>query len=272
MLSPALLLTRLLDFLERHRNLAVLIAGALVSLWLHHSAPAVGPPLRRLADTALVPVQALTSNTLALLNVWVWKENRDLQAKLLAERMDRVALDETRLENARLRLLLDFKAPAGFQTIPCTVVSLDPEPFGASLTIDKGTRGGLTGEEAVVSVDGLVGRIVEIDANRSRVLLLTHYDAPVAVRLSKSRILGVVEWDPTSARLHMRNVPATEAVAVGDTLISSGMGQLFPGGLYVGQVEEVKSDPMGLVWDIVVTPGARFNRLEELFVVKALVP
>jgi len=270
MWSPALILTRLLGLLERHRNAAVLAAGLLVSLWLHNSAPAIGPPLRRVADMALVPVQTLTSGTLAILNVWVWKENRDLNARLLAERMDRLAPHETPLRNARLRLLLDFKAPAGFRTIPCSVVSLDPEPFGASITIDKGTSAGLTGEESVVSVDGLVGRIVEIDSGRSRVRLLTHYESPVAVRVQKSRVLGVVEWDPTTARLHMRNVPASEEVAVGDTLISSGMGLLYPEGLYVGHVEKVGLDPMGLVQDIVVKPGARFNRLEELFVVKSI--
>lgn len=271
MWNPVELLTRLLDLLGRHKNAAVLAGSLAVSLWLHAAAGPIGPPLRRLADTALVPVQLLTSNTLALLNVWVWKENRDLQERLLAERMDRLALDEVRLENARLRLLLDFRAPAGFRTIPCTVVAMDPEPFGASITIDRGTAAGLLGDESVVSVDGLVGRIVEIDRGRSRVRLLTHYEAPVAVRVQKSRVLGVVEWDPTTARLHMKNVPATEAVAEGDTLISSGMGLQFPEGLYVGRVEAVRLDPMGLVQDIVVRPGAHFNRLEELFVVMPLI-
>ena len=272
MWSPVELLTRLLGFLERHRNAAVLTGSLVFSLWLFNVGQGAGPPLRRLADMALGPVQTLTSGTLALLNIWVWKENGDLQQKLLAERMDRLALDEARLEIARLRLLLDFRAPAGFRTIPCTVVAMDPEPFGASITIDRGTSAGLSGTEAVVSVDGLVGRIVEIYSSRARVRLVTHYESPVAVRVQRNRVLGVVEWDPITARLHMRNVPATEEVAEGDSLISSGMGQYYPEGLYVGQVEAVQLDPMGLVQDIVVRPGARFNRLEELFVVRPLVP
>lgn len=272
MWSPVELLTRLLGRLERHRNAVVLALSLIVSLWFYNAGQGAGPPLRRLADMVLGPVQTLTSSTLALLNVWVWKENRDLQSNLLNERVDRLALDEARLENARLRLLLDFRAPAGFRTIPCTVVALDPEPFGASITIDRGTSSGLVGDEAVVSVDGLVGRIVEIYGARARVRLVTHYESPVAVRVQRNRVLGVVEFDPVSAQLHMRNVPATEEVAEGDTLISSGMGQYYPEGLYVGRVEAVQLDPMGLVQDIRVRPGARFNRLEELFVVKPLVP
>jgi rod shape-determining protein MreC len=272
MWTPHELLSRLFGFLDRHRSGGVLAGSIVLSLWLYAHAGGAAGPMRRTVDMVVGPLHAVTSSTLALLNVWVWKENRDLQAALLAERMDRGALEEARLENARLRALLEFKAPSGFRTIPCSVVSLDAEPLGASLTIDRGASAGLSGGESVVSVDGLVGHVAQVFPGRARVRMVTNYEAPVAVRIQESRVLGVVEWEPTTARLHMRNVPASEVVAEGDTLISSGLGGVYPEGLYVGRVEAVRLDPMGLVQDIVVRPGARFSRLEELFVLRPLVP
>lgn len=270
--NPIELLTRLLALLDRHRGGSVLGGSVLLSLLLFAQGESLGPPLRRAADLTIGPLQTLTSGTLALLNVWVWKENADLQARLLEERVDRVALDELRLENARLRLLLEFPAPPGFRTIPCTVTGLVTEPFGASLTIDRGRSAGLTGGEAVVSVDGLVGRIIEVAGGSSRVRMVNHYEAPIGVRVQRNRVAGVMEWDPGLGRLRMRNVPATDEVAEGDTLLTSGLGGVYPEGLYVGQVESVHLDPMGIVHDIVVAPGARFHRLEELFVLRPLFP
>jgi rod shape-determining protein MreC len=270
--NPIELLTRLLALLDRHRGASVLFGSVLLSLLLFAKGESLGPPLRRLSDLAIGPVQALTSSTLALLNVWVWKENADLQARLLVERTDRVALEELRLENSRLRSLLAFPAPGGFRTIPCSVIGLVAEPFGASLTIDRGRSAGLSGGEAVVSVDGLVGRVVEVSGGTSRVRMVNHYEAPVGVRVQRNRVAGVMEWDPSAGRLSMRNVPATEEVAEGDTLVTSGLGGVYPEGLYVGRVAAVHLDPMGIVHDIAVTPGARFHRLEELFVLKPLLP
>jgi rod shape-determining protein MreC len=271
MWSPVEFLTRALSFLERRRNAAVLAGALLGSLWLSTHSDPIAPPLRRAADMVVGPLQTVASGVMAILNVWVWKENQDLKSRLLSERMDRLALDELTLENARLRALLDFPAPAGFRTVPCSVVGLDPDPFGASLTIDRGARAGLSGHEAVVSVDGLVGTVVEVYPSRARVRMITHYEAPVGVRIERNRVLGVVEYDPGSARLMMRNVPATEEVAEGDTLISSGLGGIYPEGLYVGRVETVRLDPMGLVQEIVVIPGAHVPRLEELFILLPLV-
>ena len=264
------LLSRLLGLLDRRRNAAAVLGAAVLSLWLYAHGGGLAPPLRGALDLVIGPLHAVTSTTLSLLNVWVWKENRDLQASLLKERLDRMELEEVRLENARLRALLEFPAPFGFRTVPCSIVSYDEEPLGASVTVDRGRSAGLKGGEAVVSIDGLVGRVAEVYSARSKVLLVSNYEAPVAVRVQQSRVLGVVEWDPLSARLQMRNVPATEPVAEGDTLISSGMGGIYPEGLYVGRVESVRLDPMGLVQEIVVAPGARFNRLKELFLLLPL--
>jgi rod shape-determining protein MreC len=266
MWNPLESFSRSVAFLHRHRSGAVLACAVLSSAWIY-SLGSTGPPgpFRQVVDLGLGTLQTGASTALGFLNVWVWKESRDLREALMRERLDRGRLEEALTENARLRAMLGFPPPAGFRAVPCMVVSLDPEPLGGSLTVDRGTVSGLAGGEAVVSVDGLVGHVAEVFSARARVRLVANYDAPVAVRIQRNRVLGVVEWDPGAARLLMRNVPATEEVAEGDTLISSGLGGVYPEGLYVGSVEAVRPDPMGLVQEIVVRPGARFNRLEELF-------
>ena len=273
MLSPLDLFSRVLTLLDRHRGGTALAAAVLAAVGLYALGDSAKiPPVRQGVEVSLGTLQTGVSGAMTFLNVWIWKENRDLKSALNKERLDRMRYEEALAENARLRLLLKFPSPSGFTALPCMVTSLDPEPLGGSVTVDRGRVSGLVGGEPVVSIDGLVGTIAEVFPTRARVRLLTNYDAPVGVRIQRNRVLGIVEWDPGAGRLLMRNVPATEEVAEGDTLLSSGLGGIYPEGMYVGSVENVRPDPMGLVKEIVVNPGAKFNRLEELFILTVARP
>jgi len=267
MWNPLDLVSRFLNVLDRHRGGTALALALLSSAGLYAlGSEARIPPLRSGLDLTLGTLQTGVSGAVTFLNVWIWKENHDLKKALVEERLDRMAYQETLAENTRLRALLGFSSPPGFQSLPCMVVSLDPEPLGGSVVVDRGRGSGLVGGEPVVSIDGLVGHVASVNSSRSQVRLVTNYDAPVAVRIQRNRVLGIVEWDAGTNRLLMRNVPATEEVSEADTLVSSGLGGVYPEGLYVGQVESVRPDPMGLVQEIVVKPGAAFDRLEELFI------
>lgn len=269
MFDPLEYLSRILAFLDRHRSGTALVVSASLALGLHAAGREWSPPpLRRAMDLTVGTLQTGAAGTLAFLNVWIWKENNDLRAALMKERLDRMRLDEALAENTRLRLQLGFSPPPGFLSLPCMVLSLDAEPLGGSLTVDRGTHHGLVGGEAVLSVDGLVGHVAEVFPSRSRVRLLTHYESPVSVRIMRNRVLGILEWDPVAGRHFMRNVPVAEDVAEGDTLISSGLGGIYPEGLYVGRVLGIGDEPLGLVQEIFVAPGARFNALEELFILR----
>lgn len=269
MFDPLEYLSRVLSFLDRHRGGTALVIATGLSLGLHAAGRDWSPqPLRQAMDISVGTLQTGASTALAFLNIWIWKENHDLRTALMKERVDRVRLDEVMAENSRLRLQLGFSPPPTFQSVPCLVLSLDAEPLGGSLTVDRGNRHGLVGGEAVMSVDGLVGSVAEVFPSRSRVRLLTHYESPVSVRVMRNRVLGIVEWDPVSGHHFLRNVPVSEDVAAGDTLISSGLGGVYPEGLYVGRVDRIGEQPMGLVQEVFVTAGARFNALEELFILR----
>ncbi len=273
MWNPIDLLSRLLALLERHKSAALLGAAVLFALTLYTGGSAARfTPVRRVLDLGLGTLHTGISSAMAVLNVWVWKENSDLRNALMEERLDRLRFDEALRENERFRAMLGFLPPPSFVPLPCLIIAASPEPLGGSITVNRGTSSGLRGGEAVVSLEGLVGHVSELHGNRSLIKLVTNYDSPVAVRVERNRVLGVLEWDPATARLHMRNVPATEEVVPGDSLISSGFGGIYPEGLFVGTVESVRPDPMGLVQEIRVSPGARFNRLEELFILRPKSP
>lgn len=269
MFDPLELASRFLAFLDRHRSGTALTVAILVALGFHSAGSEWSPPpFRRAMDLSVGTLQAGASGALAFLNVWVWKDLTDTRSALLKERMDRVRLEEALAENARLRAQLGYEAPGNFRPIPCMVTSLDTGPLGGSITVDRGSGAGVVGGEAVMSVDGLVGHVAEVFPGRSRVRLLTHYESPVSVRIVRNRVIGILEWDPASGRHLMRNVAAPEDVAQGDSLVSSGLGGVYPEGLYVGQVVSLGADPMGLVQEIVIRPGARFHSLEELFILR----
>jgi rod shape-determining protein MreC len=132
--------------------------------------------------------------------------------------------------------------------------------------VDAGRRNGLTGGEPVVTPGGLVGTVDRLEGSRARVRLLRNPNSPVGVRDIRSRVVGIVEWDPGRQRLIMKFVPTQADVAEGDTLVSSGLGGIFPPGLPVGLIEKVVNSDERLTQDVVVQPFARFDRLDEVLV------
>jgi rod shape-determining protein MreC len=108
--------------------------------------------------------------------------------------------------------------------------------------------------------------VSEVGDGRSRVRLLRNEYTPVSVRDIRSRSLGVVDWDPGTGRLRVNQVPFPADIAVGDTLVSSGLGGVFPPELPVGVVTDVHEPPERLLKEVTVRSFGRFDRLEEVFV------
>src|SRR5262245_26380751 len=120
MWSPLDLISRALSLLDKHRGGTALLAAILAAGGLY----ALGdqakiPPLRQGIEVSLGTLQTGVSGAMTFLNVWIWKENKDLRSALNKERLDRVRYEETMAENARLRLLLKFPSPPGFTALPC---------------------------------------------------------------------------------------------------------------------------------------------------------
>jgi rod shape-determining protein MreC len=119
----------------------------------------------------------------------------------------------------------------------------------------------------VVCTSGVVGRVIAVGPGAAKVQLIVDRDAGVGVLIERSRTLGVLEGgesvDSPTRELPMRFVPALADVVVGDTVVTSGLDQIYPKGLVIGQVSRV-GDTSGLVREVLVTPVTRFHELEEV--------
>lgn len=185
------------------------------------------------------------------------EENRALLATLTES-------DEVLLENKRLRLLLDFKEAQEIATLPARVVAEDASSWFRTIMIDKGSEQGVVEGLPVVVAEGVVGRVVRSSLKFARVLLITDASSAVASLLQNNRARGVCRGE--GEQLSFDFVLRQEEINVGDRVVTSGMGGVFPKGLVVGNVKSVDRQEFGLFQTIEVTPAVDFSHLEEVLV------
>lgn len=185
------------------------------------------------------------------------EENRRLRAEL-------VAVEEISLANHRLQRLLDFREELAMPALPARVVGEDASSWFRTIIIDKGREDGLAEGMPVVVAEGVVGRTIRVAAQQSRVLLLTDASSAVAALVQKNRTRGICRGE--GERLTLDFVLRLKEIEVGDLIVSSGTGGVFPKGLAIGYVESVQRDEFGLFQSVGITPTVDFSRLEEVLV------
>lgn len=198
------------------------------------------------------------------------RSSSELLAENLRLRAELVRMEEYRLENQRLKRLLDFAEQQQVDGIAARIIGVDGSNWFSTVTIDKGSNHGVIEGMAVVNDQGVVGRIVRCSARSSRVLLITDASSAVASLVERSRTRGVGRG--TGAGLTLDYVALPEDVASGDQVVTSGVGGVFPGGLLVGSVTEVVRGGFGMFLTIEVQPAVDFARLEEVLVVREMPP
>jgi rod shape-determining protein MreC len=200
-------------------------------------------------------------------SVGVFWENHQLRSRLTQLQIESDALQTERIENVRLRRLLHLEERHPYNLVAASVVARSLDRLGGSLTIDKGTSDGVEPGRAVLTPDGLVGRAERSTPHETRVLTLLNRDCAVAARIERSRVDGVLEWEFGSQPvLNLHYVSSQEDVKVGDRVVTSGLGGIFPVGIRIGTVAKVALDPNGLMKEILVDPAVNFRSVEEILV------
>jgi rod shape-determining protein MreC len=197
-------------------------------------------------------------------------ERQRLGEELAAARLDLARTEEVRLENERLRAMLGFEARVPLDLIGCEVVGEGAGRLGgATVVLNRGYNQGIREGMALAGKDGLAGKVVEVRPDRSQALLLIHPDCAVSVRIERSRVAGIAEWSPGSFNtLKLRNISYLADVQLGDRVITSGLGGVYPEGIPVGTITTVKRDDTGLLLDIDVKSALDFRSLEEIFALR----
>jgi len=197
-----------------------------------------------------------------------------VEAENTALRRD-VARLQLRLQQARaigqrvrgLEELLEFRNDVVYSTVSARVIAGDATPYFRTVTIDRGTRDGVRRDSAVVSPDGVVGRVLSDPGPRAaKVQLLVDRSAAAGVLIERTRVAGTVKGDVAEGLLRMEYVSSLDDVRVGDRVVTSGADGIYPKGFEVGEVEEVGRGS-GLYRAIRVRPNVAFSDLEDVLVI-----
>jgi len=170
--------------------------------------------------------------------------------------------------NQRLRELLGFKEKQPYSLIPVEVIAYDPHNYFKVIFIGKGKKEGIEKEMVVVNAQGLVGRVIEVYPHRAKVLLILDERSKIGVRDQRTRDMGILQGKGEKGVCELKYVLSRADVRVGDKIITSGLGGLFPKGIVVGKICAIKKDPNQLFQEIEVVPSVDFGKLEELFAIK----
>jgi rod shape-determining protein MreC len=192
-------------------------------------------------------------------------ENRQLKQQIEEMRLEQVRLSEDAAQARRLQALLGFKEQVIGKPLPAQVIGSSGSDLSRSIYIDKGSNDGVAQDMAVITANGIVGKVLRVYPSTSLVLMINDQSSGVGVLLEKSRLQGVLRGTPTG-ELSLDRVMSDEQVAQGEVVLSSGGDQIFPKGLPVGTVTHV-SPGHDLFLNIKVKPTADLNRLEEVLVV-----
>ncbi len=199
--------------------------------------------------------------------VGLQQENETLMRELQQLKLQMNRYREADLANQRLRALLNFKKSIATPLMPAQLVAFDPSGWFQTIVIDKGRNDGVVQDMAVVSAEGLVGRVIGVSGHHAKVLLILDGNSAVDAFVQRSRARGVLVGLGRE-RCLLKYVQRNEDVRVGDRVISSALGGVFPKGLLLGTVEKVVRGSFGLFQRVEVEPAVNFSRLEEVMVVK----
>jgi len=205
-------------------------------------------------------------------NLWTASgENEQLKRRLAEAESELREARAARDENGRLQSLLDLKQDSEYGVIPARVISRDPSIWFNSVIINRGTSSGVQSNMPVVTRDGIVGRVIVVSPWTAQVTVLTDEKAAAGAivgQLGASGGVGVVRGTGESGVLEMRYVSGLEQVEVGDSVVTTGQDGIYPPGLSVGTVVEIKQGSPTTTHEIRVKPSARLDSLKEVAVLQ----
>jgi rod shape-determining protein MreC len=207
-------------------------------------------------------------------NVWssyialihVRRENKVLRDELGRAIYTNQEYREAMAENIRLHKLLQIKETHKLPTLTAQIIGRDPSLWFRTLTIDRGTSDGIEKGMPVITVEGVVGQILETSRSSSKVLLAHDPNSAVNALVQKNRVQGIVKGEGSQS-YNMLYILKNADVEEGDIIVTSGLGGSFPKGIPVGTVSSVTKTKRGMFQNITVTPSVNFSQLEYLIVI-----
>lgn len=249
----------------------------IVMLLIYLSAAGVLGPLESVVSVPLNFIQGLFGGTTQGVSGFIddvadyrrlEQRNKDLEEALAVYQAELAQLREKGEDYDRLAALLDYNrfGPEDHEYVTCDVIGMDTTGFVRALQINCGRRDGLERLDPVVTELGLVGRITGISATGAEVLLVTDPNSQINARLQTTREDGLVIGQ-LGGDLLMSYIPVDAEIREGDLVLSSGLGQMLPADLLLGQVLSYSLSENELYQEARVRSLVDFDRLEIVQVI-----
>ena len=201
----------------------------------------------------------------------IQQENEQLRKLVSAYERRLILYEAMEQENARLSELLDYASVNSnfyFMTAPISARSMDP--YVDTITVRGGSRSGVTEQMAAVNAQGIVGRVIEVGATYSKIRTMLNEDMRISVMVERTRdegmLGGLILENGQLVGLKLYYLPKDADLQVGDTIVTSGLGGIFPKGLYVGKVLFLADEDNG-EYDACVMSDVDFEHLEEVLII-----
>ena len=232
------------------------------------------------ATDALAVVTTPIQSTLARINrsavgVWStyrdWKnvraENRRLRDEAQQLRVEALQVTETIEENRRLRRLLALRAAMPLETLSGEIIAREWGGWVRSLTVNRGRSDHVSRMTAVIAPDGLIGRVVDVRPGASVVQVLIDPASTVGAHAVRSRTAGIVEGEPRGTMRFKYMARDGAGLEVGDLVVTSGSGGLFPRGIPIGRVRAIDDRGSALFHYAQLAPAVDFARIDEVLLI-----
>lgn len=256
-----------------------LIVAALVLVLLNLPAPVSGgiksvireavAPLQELAGGAWTSVRQGASNVRGYGGLL--SENQQLAEQVTRLQAEVTQLKNLDIENAALREQLGFRRTSQRKLIASEILGRDPDGWWQMIRINKGSADGVTTNLAVISVEGLIGRTIRTSPHTADVLLLSDANCIVSARIQRTGAFGVLTGRGPNWQGHvvcrLDYINKSVELVEGDEVVSSGLGSVFPGGLFIGTIERIYTDRTGLYQYADVVSKAEIGMVSHVFVV-----
>lgn len=268
----------MVSFLKKHRVIITSTALCLFSLHIASTnVKGIGGTIisGRVISAIASPIQYGINHTIgAIKTTWasyIYLINVSKENELLKNDIDKLKEENNQLKEAallsnRLKELLAFKEDISGPAVAADIIGIENTGWVRTASINKGSSDGIKRDMAVVTPLGIVGRIIEVQPTTSKILLVTDPRCNIDVVVQRSRIKGITEGTGTN-RLVLKYVRHEDDIQIGDKLISSGLGGIFPKGMVVGEVFRVEKGGDNFFMDIELKPGADLQKLEEVLII-----
>jgi rod shape-determining protein MreC len=246
--------------------------------WQRADMAAPGKPLREIVRPVQIAVNAIAGAVGEFFgyfsdNQALRQENEVLKEALATAEYWVQQMQELQAENRRLGELLDFRSSYAreFDLEVALVIGRGPDKWNQTVVLDKGSAAGIEPDMPVITLAGMVVRVVAVTPNTAEVLLIIDRQSAVGARITETRFApGIVSGTGQDNLLEMLRIEQDVEIVPGQTVITSGYGSIFPRGLMIGVVEEVIPDASGLTSRAAIKPAVDFRRLEEVMVIKGV--